>query len=394
MPVDVLSKLEGKMKRADLTILALGFFLLAQTAQAQWSPAKKLTWTPGASWCPAIAIDSSNHIHVLFYDDTPGNNEIYYLRSLDGGATWSLPTRLTWTSAYSERPAMAIDSSNLIHVVWVEGTPGNAEIYYLKSPDGGSTWSKPQRLTWTSGASDSPAIAIDSKNGIHVSWNDYTPGATEIYYKKSTNGGATWSALQNLSLTSGHSYASAIVPGAGNAVHVVWHDFTPGAPEIYYRRSTDRGTTWGPVKRLTWTSGWSMGPAIGKDSNNNLHVVWSDDTPGKAEIYYRRSTNGGATWGANQRLTWNSGLSDNPAIAIDSGNAVHLVWYDETPGNAEVYYRKSPDGGATWGAVQRLTWNSGSSLVPAVAVDSSKTVHVVWFDDTSGNWDIYYKKGK
>ncbi len=382
------------MKRLTLVILFLGLFFSAQVSQAGWGTVKKLTWTPGESKYPAIAVDSYNNIHVVLFDDTPGNNEIYYMRSTNGGVTWSLPTRLTWTSSYSESPAIAIDCYNDIHVVWVEGTPGNAEIYYQQSPDGGATWSKIQRLTWTSGASDCPAITIDSSNKIHVVWHDYTPGAPEIYYKKSPDGGTTWSATKNVSLTSGHSYTPAIAPDSGNAIHIVWHDFTNGPAEIYYKKSPDGGTTWGASKRLTWTLGDSASPAIALDSGNNIYVVWKDETSGKSEIYFRKSASGGATWGVAQRLTWNSGWSEKPELAIDSGNAIHIVWYDDTPGNAEIFYKRSTNGGTTWGSTQRLTWNSGWSGYPAIAIDSSKTIHVVWYDTTTGNFDIYYRNGK
>jgi hypothetical protein len=30
---------------------------------------------------------------------------------------------------------------------------------------------------------------------------------------------------------------------------------------------------------------------------------------------------------------------------------------------------------------------------PAMAIDSSDTIHVVWNDDTPGNTEIYYKNG-
>ena len=39
------------------------------------------------------------------------------------------------------------------------------------------------------------------------------------------------------------------------------------------------------------------------------------------------------TWSAVQRLTWNSGDSYNPAVAVGSNNHVHVVWYDTTPRN-------------------------------------------------------------
>ena len=151
---------------------------------------------------------------------------------------------------------------------------------------------------------------------------------------------------------------------------------------------------WTPAKRLTWTSGASVEPAIAVDSSGNLYVVWVDDTPGNEEIHCKKSTDEGATWTANRRLTWTSGVSECPALAVDSSDFLHMFWGDNTPGNFEIYYRKSTDGGVTWTANQRLTWNSGNSLNPAIAVDASGNLHVVWEDATAGNLEIYYKRGK
>jgi len=46
------------------------------------------------------------------------------------------------------------------------------------------------------------------------------------------------------------------------------------------------------------------------------------------------------TWTAGQRLTWTSGYSMRLAVAADASGYIHLVWQDETPGNYEIYYKK------------------------------------------------------
>jgi len=43
-----------------------------------WTPSQGLPWTTGDSKFPAIAVDSSGNLHVVWWDDTPGNSEIYY----------------------------------------------------------------------------------------------------------------------------------------------------------------------------------------------------------------------------------------------------------------------------------------------------------------------------
>ena len=106
------------MRRTGLLIAALGFGLYAQIAQADWAPAKRLTWNSGYSWEPAVAVDSSGRVHVVWHDDTPGNFEIYYKRSTDGGSTWTAPQRLSWNTVDSEFPDIAVDSSGHLHVVW------------------------------------------------------------------------------------------------------------------------------------------------------------------------------------------------------------------------------------------------------------------------------------
>jgi len=377
-----------------IILLAIGLNYPSGICFSDWGATKRITWNSGDSYDPAIAVDSSNNIHMVWCDYTPGNSEIYYKRSTDEGSTWGATKRITWNSGGSVHPAIAIDSNNNLHVVWHDWTPGNPEIYYKRSTDGGSTWSPTKRLTWNSSSSRYPAIAIDSNNNLHVVWEDSIPGNSEIYYKRSTDGGSTWGATKRLTWTSGGSYDQAMAIDSNNNLYVVWEDSTPGNYEIYYKMSTDGGSTWGATKRLTWTSGSSYEPAIAIDSNNNVHVVWHDLTPGNAEIYYKMSTDGGSTWGATKRLTWTSGDSAYPAIAIDSNNNVHVVWHDLTPGNAEIYYKMSTDGGSTWGATKRLSWNSGSSYGPAMAIDSNNSIYVVWHDKTPGNWEIYYKKGK
>jgi hypothetical protein len=385
---------EDEMKRSSLTIAALALFFFAQTAQGDWTSAKRLTWTSGNSFDPDIAVDSSGKLHIVWSDDKTGNDEIYYQKSTNGGTTWSTSRRLTWTSGDSQDPAIAVDLSDCLHVVWRDITPGNFAIYYKKSTDGGASWTTGQRLSMVPGDSGNPGIAVDPSGRLHLVWYNSVGGESDIYYKRSTNSGASWTASQRLTWTTGFSAYPAIGVDLSGTVHVVWYDNTPGNYEIYYKRSTDSGASWTASQRLTWTSGTSYVPRIAADSSGKVHMVWFDNTPGNYEIYYKRTTDGGANWTSNQRLTWTSGDSWDPAIAIDSLDNLHVVWHDFTPGNDEIYYTKSPDGGTTWTARQRLTWTAGSSRVPSIAADPFGDLHVLWHDDTPGNYEIYYKSNK
>jgi hypothetical protein len=378
------------MKKNPILISTLGvFFLVASLSAQTWTASKILTHNSGSSEDPAVAVDSSNHIHVVWEDDTSGKDQIYYKRSTDGGVTWTTK-RLTWVSGDSINPDIAVDSNNHLHVVLSDDSrDSNDEIYYKRSKDGGATWSKNKRLTWSYSVSDNPAITVDSSNNLHVVYEDWVSSNFEINYKKSTDGGKSWT-TERLSWTSGWSYYAAIATDSNNHIHVVWNDDTPGNEEIYYKKSTDGGSTW-QNKRLTYTSGISYFPAIAVDVNNHIHVVWQDYTPGTADIFYKKSTNGGIYW-AKKRLTYNPSNSYAPSVSVDSNNYIHVVWYDPAPGNWEIYYKKSTNGGTNW-ATKRLTWTSGYSYLPDIAVGSNHHIHVVWQDETTGNFEIYYRMG-
>ncbi len=373
-------------------ILAIGLFLLAPSAWADWQPAKRITWTSGDSSVPRAVLDSLENLHVVWEDDTPGNYNVYYKKSTDGGDSWTSAKRITWTVNSSSRPAIAVDSLDTLHVVYEDTSSGNYEIFYRRSTDGGDTWSTPKRLTWTAERSWDPAVAVDSSDVLHVFWADAIPGNFEIYYRKSIDGGASWSANERLTWTADDSFGPFIALDPSGDLHIAWYDYTPGPADIYYKNSTDGGTSWSITKRLTWTADNSFYPCLIAGASGHLYIVWEDDTPGNTEIYFKSSGDGGATWSASKRLTWTEGDSWFPSLSIEylSGD-LHLIWSDATPGYPELYYKGSADGGATWSASKRLTWNSGTSETPVVSIDPSGNIHLVWSDNTPGNYEIYYR---
>ena len=58
-------------------------------------------------------------------------------------------------------------------------------------------------------------------------WSDSTPGNDEILFRRSTDNGATWKAVSNLSDNTGASDNQRLAV-SGDSVYSVWHDLTPG----------------------------------------------------------------------------------------------------------------------------------------------------------------------
>jgi len=305
-------------------------------------------------------------------------------------AQWQPDVRLTYEPALSytsNNNAWCIASSgDEVHAVWYDFRNGNFEIYYKRSPDGGLSWGADVRLTNNMRTSTHPSVAA-SGSVVHVVWVDNRDTNDQIYYKRSTDGGLTWGSDTRLTITSAFSSLPS-VSVSGSDVHAVWQDSRNGGYEIYYKRSTNGGLNWQADLRLTINSAYSLNPSVSV-SGSVVNVVWYDDRDGNYEIYYKRSPDGGFSWGADIRFTSNSAESSVPCVSA-SGSAVYVVWTDQRDGNYEIYNKRSTNGGLSWEADVRLTNNAVISSLPSVSFSGS-VVHVVWMDERDGNQEIYYK---
>ncbi len=256
-------------------------------------------------------------------------------------------------------------------------------------------WGPDIRLTNNLGSSwtsmNSAWCIAGSGDTLHVAWYDNRYGNNELYYKRSTDDGTTWGPDTRLTFNTSGMWDLSIGV-SGSVVHIVWYDDRDGAGEIYYKRSVDGGSSWGADTRLTNAVQWSEFPSLAV-SGSVLHVVWTDlrDGNGDYEIYYKRSGDGGLTWDADTRLTNNVAYSGLPSVA-SSGSAVHVVWEDDRDGHGEIYYKRSVNGGINWGFDTRLTNNALASWDPCIAVNGA-FVHVVWMEDVNpGGYEIFYKR--
>ena len=367
--------------------------LVAVNSNAQWVPNVRLTDAPldsQTSMNNARCIASSgNIVHVVWYDERTGIYGIYYKRSTDGGVSWGTDTRLSYSTAHSYDPSIAI-SGSIIHVVWRDYRDMNFEIYYKRSTDAGISWGADTRLTNNTAISMYPSIAV-SGSILHVVWQDDRDGVnnTEIYYKRSSDSGMNWGADKRLTNNTGNSNNPSVAV-SDSVVHIVWYDHRDGGNEIYYKRSIDGGVSWGIDTRLTFNnSGSETSIAV---SDSEVHVVWEDGRNGHNDTYHKRSTDAGVSWGTDTRLRNIPGFTYSyaPSVAV-SGSDIHVVWVDFRYEQAEIYYKHSSNYGANWGEDIWVTNDPAASWCPSITTSDS-VVHVVWSDNRDGNYEIYYRR--
>lgn len=142
-------------------------------------------------------------------------------------------------------------------------------------------------------------------------------------------------------------------------------------PALVWRRSSDGGVTWGPDHFLVQTRRTQNDPQIAVATDGALYVAWLNDyRPG---VQFMKSTDRGATWSApvslapaRQQPRW----SDRPVLAISlDGQHVYVAF-----NAAHSYVVASHDFGATFSAPvrtdndQRYWFHSAGAVAPDGAV--------------------------
>ena len=167
-----------------------------------------------------LTVAPDGTVYVAWLDTTDdgsmeGLAEIHVARSTDGGKTFSRPVIAAafnelsfrprtaffrhWGSAF---PRMAAGPSKELYLVFAARPPDRprdeGDIYFVRSEDGGETWTRPVRLNDDDGDNLQffPALDVSADGTVHVMWGDMRDDPRQaryhIYYTRSEDGGRTW----------------------------------------------------------------------------------------------------------------------------------------------------------------------------------------------------------
>jgi len=179
----------------------------------------------------------------------------------------------------------------------------------------------------------------------------------------------------------------AIAMGPDGDIHVVWEGWTSVSWEILYSGKRPGGVWSSPVN-VSNTSGASNRPAIAVGEDGTLHVVWHDEAGGDWDILYSSRAPGGS-WSPATNISNNAGWSFHPEIVVGGDGTLHVVWHDNTSKNWQILYVSKPVDGP-W-SLPTPVWSSGGrSWFAALAVGGEGYLHLVWEERTPDNWEVLY----
>lgn len=394
------SLVRGTRMRLTVTDRARGF-----------APPANVTQKSGFSM-GAVKPDGAGVLHAVMDDDSGfvTASEVFYRRSTDGGATFSAPVKLHPTGARGGQSAFTIDPTGRIFVVWsgrfiADPTP---RIYFVKSTDGGATFSTPLALNGNTGYAVLPNVAADRIGNIVVGWYDLSGDVPVVGWSRSTNAGTSFSTPVAVFDSPVVFARPAVAIDAKNNAYLAWTQQTSSTSVIRLAISK-AGAAFGAPASVTGPETLSFAPdlAAGPDESVGLAFYTRAIVNGTAQnrlATFMRSTTGGTSFSSPVFLSSAAEQSYVPAVAFEPSGAIDVAWegFDANDVQSDVKVARSTDGGATFGPAVDLSGNggfSGSSANPvdglggpgraAISAGANGTIVVSWSDDTGGAADVF-----
>jgi len=187
----------------------------------------------------------------------------------------------------------------------------------------------------------------------------------------------------------------AVSPSNELAAIYRWWRHSPRAKQLRLARSDDGGKTWSRPEQPIDTSGQAFDPNAAWGGGKTLVVVWADERRGGKvfDVYARRSPDGGMTWGPEQLLSdfpekLPSDAFARPRIIGDGQDRYWVVWMGIKNGRSSLYMNRSVDGGRKWTNPVALTGESQSVLGRNLHRAGERML-LVWQDVRTGRDRLY-----
>ena len=365
-----------------------------------WRRDERLSLNDGKeSISPRGIADASYRIHAVWKDNRRlhGRDEIHYRVRID--TLWDTLVCISNLDTAHNSPWIAVDSKNNIHVVFLRwfGVPyAYYDVGYRKYNAETGIWEPEERVTYFDSISLSgrPKILCDANDILFAFWLKDRENPPTIWY--ATNSGSGWSQKMRVTDTtdSPNGYFGVTV-APENLIHCVWQDYRTGNAEIYHKFY--QNGIWTQSKPVTANGFTSVYPRISPDSSSDIHLVYGGGTSLNEKIHYLVWDAQTHLWGPETAFPSQMALP-HVDIAVDrKSDDVHLVFHEAIGGNIEIVYKYYDAQTGEWKPNQQLTFNyPGLRLDPQIALDPGGYVHLLWWDerDQTGEEEIYYKTNR
>lgn len=337
--------------------------LHAQTLRPAAGMSKKVELATG------IAVDASGNFWMVSKETTEGDQYLVLQGSTDGGRSWSAPRRIQSepeaVSADGEnRPKLAFGPQGQMYITYTKplAKPYTGDIRFVRSLDGGKTFSPPRTVHANRDLITHrfESMVVDKTGRIYIAWIDkrdleaatarkekYSGAA--VYYAVSDDAGNTFKGDYKLADHSCECCRIAMALTPDDKAVALWrHVFEPNARDhaIAVLALDGKGTA---MARATFDD-WRIdacphhGPGLAYADDGTRHQVWFN-LKGEEGGVFHASVSPDGVMGKPQRLGTAQAAHADVAVL---GKQVVLAWRQFDGKGTAILGKHSTDGGLTW----------------------------------------------
>jgi len=390
----------------SLVILSLSTILSANQAMAQPESSQILISKPnGESYRPQIHTEKNN-VYVVWSDGSPGNYEIFFSKSTDGGFSFDSTINLSNNLGPYSLPRMVVNDNN-VYATWYDYTPGSSDVFFAKSNDNGETF-ETINLSKNLGPSFNPWIAA-SEDKVFVVWTDGTRdvievfgeraeeivlegidvsfGIQDIFIAASQDGGINFK-IFSLSDPNVESWNPRMIMHE-DKIYVVWNGRIEDTVNIYFSVSKDGGLSFSEPVNVSRSSSTSTDAGL-TVSGKNLYIIWKEQDSENTDIFFSKTMDDGINFIKPVNISKNgkATITRDTQISAYQDN-VYVVWFENEP-DGNVYFVKSDDAGDHFENTISIGVSNGTSEFSQIATYKDQ-VYVIWNDNAKGNFDVFLR---
>lgn len=289
-------------------------------------------------WAVGDTYPSSPHHGNVYtaWDDLSSSGGLAFARTTNHGASWIGAGINPAGAIINNRmgfPEINVASDGTIFIFGIGVDTGQDAIFFVKSIDGGQTFSNPAvvakpvnhiPLQLPGGkfrALTLPTGCCGTGNRIYCAWPDYRDGVARIYYRHSTNGGNSWQGSASgdplltgiaASALDQHEFMPQMICTPSGEIGCAFYEFgpkggtefSPSLIDVVLAVSTNNGgsfpnrvtvtdTPWDPTVDEVWSHGSPdltfIGDYFGLDASRlGFFPFWTDTRTGVQEIFASR----------------------------------------------------------------------------------------------------------
>ncbi len=228
---------------------------------------------------PVIEYDDRNRLHIFYHALRGDKFNLFYSVS-DDGKIFQIPRKLVDVTEGMRGaffPAVRFRGSE-IFVVW-QGRKFAVkqftdDLYFIKSSNYGSSFSKSRPITYGLGSSASPSLEVKGDT-VYVAYQNNRDKTWGIWLSMSKNGGETWEAPVKISDTNANCYAPSVVQSSSDELLFIWYDLRGKQASLYSRKLSLEDGKMSPSIMISRPDFAAVAP-MAVSSDKKVVVVWRE----------------------------------------------------------------------------------------------------------------------